>query len=61
MEDFVRIIVLPVSDERPADDFFVMQSFENLDRLYHLEENRDMLREALEVVLILLKNKIKYS
>lgn len=55
---FVQIITLPVREDRPAFDFF--RKFKNFGSVlsYHFEVNSLILREALDVVDFLRKNKI---
>jgi len=57
----VQIITRPVRDDRPAFDFF--RKFKSFGSVlsYHFEVNNLILREALEVVDFLRKNKINYN
>lgn len=57
----VHIIVLPVSEDRPADDFFrkVRRVFDL--RSYHLEVKFHTCLDAFEVVCLRTKNRIKLA
>ena len=49
MDDFVHTSTLPVSDDRPALDFFVNDKAAGACRLYHFRSQRRIFRDAFDV------------